>query len=70
MHGSADWLGIVPVSWVFYSQRQMARSSETLEVDDRAPDFTLAAANRTGEFSLAAELAHGPVILEFLRGTW
>ena len=48
----------------------MARSSETLEVGDRAPDFTLAAANRPGEFSLGHELAHGPVILEFLRGTW
>ena len=48
----------------------MARSSETLEVGDRAPEFTLAAANRSGEFSLSAELSRGPVILEFLRGTW
>ncbi len=48
----------------------MARSSETLEVGDRAPDFTLAAANRSGEFTLARELARSPVILEFLRGTW
>jgi peroxiredoxin len=44
--------------------------SETLRVGDRAPDFTLAAANRDGSFSLAELLAAGPVVLEFLRGTW
>ncbi len=48
---------------------QMAASS-TLNVGDRAPDFTLTAANREGTFSLAQLLARGPLILEFLRGTW
>jgi len=51
----------------------MAESS--IGVGDRAPDFTLAAANRrVGEvpatFRLADLLQRGPAILEFLRGTW
>ncbi len=54
----------------------MKDRTETLAVGDRAPDFTLAAANATGSaqlgqpLSLSQLLAHGPVILEFLRGTW
>ncbi len=48
----------------------MARESSTLRLGDRAPDFTLAAANRPGTVSLAERLARGPVIVEFLRGTW
>ncbi len=44
--------------------------SATLKPGDRAPDFTLPAANRDGAFSLAQLLARGPLILEFLRGTW
>jgi peroxiredoxin len=45
-------------------------SSSTLQIGDRAPEFTLMAANRDGGFSLAQLLARGPLILEFLRGTW
>ncbi len=48
----------------------MRDRTETLGVGDEAPDFTLAAANREGTFSLNALLAAGPLILEFLRGTW
>ena len=36
----------------------------------RAPEFTLAAANRPDQVSLAELRRGGPVILEFLRGTW
>ncbi len=53
------------------------RSAGTLRVGDRAPDFTLAAANqfapRTQEyltFSLRDCITAGPLIVEFLRGTW
>ena len=44
--------------------------TETLKVGDRAPDFALSAANREGSVSLKQVLERGPVILEFLRGTW
>lgn len=47
----------------------MAESS-TLKVGDRAPDFTLGAANRAGTVSLRDGLQRGPIIVEFLRGTW
>ncbi|HZR32374.1 MAG TPA: hypothetical protein VFA76_11050 [Terriglobales bacterium] len=48
----------------------MRESTGTLQIGDRAPEFTLPAANREGEVSLSGLLRHGPVILEFLRGTW
>jgi peroxiredoxin len=48
----------------------MRESTETLQIGDRAPDFALQAANREGDFSLREHLQRGPVILEFLRGTW
>jgi peroxiredoxin len=48
----------------------MAGFSNTLKVGDRAPDFTLGAANRPGNFSLADILKEGATVLEFLRGTW
>jgi hypothetical protein len=48
---------------------QMAGGSR-LEIGARAPEFTLAAANREGKVSLRELVARGPVILEFLRGTW
>jgi peroxiredoxin len=48
----------------------MANRTETLEVGSRAPDFSLIAANREGSCSLASMLGRGPVIVEFLRGTW
>jgi peroxiredoxin len=45
-------------------------ASSTLEVGARAPEFTLAAANREGSVSLGELVTRGTVILEFLRGTW
>ncbi len=48
----------------------MPDESSTLRVGDRAPEFALAAANREGMFSLAGAMQSGPVVLEFLRGTW
>ncbi|MGA9530029.1 MAG: hypothetical protein WBS24_18085 [Terriglobales bacterium] len=48
----------------------MQSRTETLEVGARAPDFSLAAANRDAVFTLGGLLAQGPLILEFLRGTW
>ena len=44
--------------------------SDTLKEGDRAPDFALLAANRSGKFTLTEILAQGPAVLEFLRGTW
>ncbi len=48
----------------------MQSRTETLEFGARAPDFSLGAANREGMFSLSGLLERGPLILEFLRGTW
>jgi len=48
----------------------MQDQTETLQLGSPAPDFTLMAANRPGEFSLSRFLAAGTLILEFLRGTW
>jgi peroxiredoxin len=48
----------------------MAGSSATLKIGDRAPDFSLSAANRTQTLALAQLLTRGPAIVEFLRGTW
>lgn len=48
----------------------MAQHSSTLNLGDRAPDFTLFSANGMGEISLAQLLQRGPVVIEFLRGTW
>ena len=44
-------------------------TSDTLKVGDRAPDFTLSAANSAETINLQALLKRGPVIVEFLRGT-
>ena len=44
--------------------------TDTLELGSKAPDFSLSAANRDGTFSLGGLLEHGPLVLEFLRGTW
>jgi peroxiredoxin len=44
--------------------------TETLEIESKAPDFSLSAANREGMFTLGGFLAQGPLVLEFLRGTW
>ena len=48
----------------------MPEQTSNLKAGDRAPDFELAAANRDGRFRLADAVKRGPVILEFLRGTW
>ncbi len=48
----------------------MSVTSSTLKPGDRAPEFTLSAANREGSFSLAELRARDTVIVEFLRGTW
>ena len=48
----------------------MKERTETLAVGDQAPEFTLPAVNREGTFSLSECLQRGPLILEFLRGTW
>jgi hypothetical protein len=41
-----------------------------LQAGSRAPEFSLYAANREGQFSLPSLLQNGNLILEFLRGTW
>jgi len=48
----------------------MENRTETLQVGVRAPEFVLKAANRDGDFALLGMLSRGPVIVEFLRGTW
>lgn len=44
--------------------------SNTLKIGDIAPAFRLRAANFDREFSLPELLSRGPLIVEFLRGTW
>ncbi|MGA3195234.1 MAG: hypothetical protein ABSD39_09555 [Terriglobales bacterium] len=48
----------------------MKDRTDTLGIGSSAPDFSLPAANRDGVFTLREFLIHGPVIVEFLRGTW
>jgi len=48
----------------------MQNITQTLGIGSRAPDFKLSAANREGMFELSGLRARGPVIVEFLRGTW
>jgi hypothetical protein len=48
----------------------MKNHTDTLTIGSVAPDFSLEAANRPGTFTLSKLLDRGPVILEFLRGTW
>lgn len=54
----------------------MVRPSDTLKVGDRAPEFALFAANMNNvvgtplELRLDRLLGNGPLVLEFLRGTW
>jgi peroxiredoxin len=45
-------------------------STETLGIGSRAPEFRLSAANNSDIHTLAQWTARGPVVLEFLRGTW
>lgn len=49
---------------------QVQDRTETLQAGSRAPEFSLYAANREGQFSLPSLLQNGNLILEFLRGTW
>jgi peroxiredoxin len=48
----------------------MQDHTENLQVGAIAPDFALRAANREGKFTLTGFVGAGPLILEFLRGTW
>ncbi len=48
----------------------MAQQSSTLSTGSRVPEFTLAAANGGQTVSLAELLQRGPLVIEFLRGTW
>lgn len=47
----------------------MSRTSDTLHVGDRAPDFTLPT-QRGEPLALHDVLAKGPILLVFHRGTW
>jgi hypothetical protein len=49
---------------------EMQNRTETMGIGSRAPDFSLMAANREENFSLSGLRERGPVVLEFLRGTW
>jgi peroxiredoxin len=46
------------------------QETTTLQAGQPAPLFRLKAADGTGEVALEDLLRKGPVILEFLRGTW
>jgi methyl-accepting chemotaxis protein len=48
----------------------MQNITETLGIGSRAPDFRLGAANSSLFQTLGEWTAKGPVVLEFLRGTW
>jgi hypothetical protein len=61
---------IVHGSHLTYSRLNMKDRTDTLGIGSSAPDFSLPAANRDGVFTLREFLIHGPVIVEFLRGTW
>lgn len=45
-------------------------ATDTLNLGDVAPKFSLSAANRQEPSDLPGLLRRGPVIVEFLRGTW
>ncbi len=45
-------------------------NSTTLQPGDPAPDFSLITLNAKSPITLKSLLKRGPVILEFLRGTW
>jgi len=61
---------IVPITLLLYSRLKVQDRTETLEIGSHAPEFSLAAANRPGTFSLSDLLREGALMLEFLRGTW
>jgi hypothetical protein len=69
--GSRGTSWLVPRALLTYSQLKMQSRTETLEIGSRAPEFSLASANWEGSsVTLSAMLAHGLVLVEFLRGTW
>jgi hypothetical protein len=69
--GSQDASCLVLHTLLPYSQLEMQSRTETLEIGSRAPEFALPSANREGGvFTLSTMLERGPVIVEFLRGTW
>jgi hypothetical protein len=75
--GSGDFSGsrhassLVPHPPLTYSQFKVHNRTETLEVGSRAPEFALPSANWEGSiFTLSTMLGRGPVVVEFLRGTW
>jgi len=49
---------------------RMKDRTGTFEIGVKVSDFSLSAANREGTLTLGSFLAQGPLILEFLRGTW
>jgi hypothetical protein len=53
-----------------FTVRSMARESSTIKLRDRAPEFMLLAVNMPQAVSLKTLLGNGPVVVEFLRGTW
>lgn len=48
----------------------MQNITETLGIGSRAPEFRLGAANSSASQTLGEWTGKGPVVLEFLRGTW
>jgi hypothetical protein len=50
--------------------KQMVETSTTLNIIDLAPDFALGAANTSATYRLSELAKQGPIVLEFLRGTW
>jgi hypothetical protein len=68
--GSCARANVVVARPVFYSEVEMQDRTETLGIGSTAPDFSLTAANREGTFVLSQLLRRGPVLVEFMRGTW
>lgn len=52
------------------SIQKMQSGTDTLEIGSQAPEFSLGAANRKGMFTFGSFLEKGPLLIEFLRGTW
>lgn len=48
----------------------MKNKTDTLAIGSTAPFFSLEAANSHGRLSLSELIARGPLLIEFLRGTW
>jgi len=68
--GSPLASALVLAQAVPYSRLKMQNITETLGIGSRAPEFKLSVANREGTLALSSLLGQGPVIVEFLRGTW